>query len=364
MYYVDDQQMLSSINSLKTKWRSSATPSTNDFMIRLPSILVTSIITLYMNGDDGWNATCVSRGWYGIWCSFGPLWDGAWNMAGTAKRLPRGLRTILMDDRDIKSSAPYHSISSTSVLSPPAAAAAASSSSTAVPSSPISCCPVSASLLPQGGAQLTSSYPWRSCLSKRARMASDMTRSNKDYSSASLTITPSSGRIGHDAYGEVKMAVFGDGGVGKSGLVLRFVTDIFLDEYDPTIEDSYRAQMVIAETKSLPKLSSVSSPPLSRPLQLKHKEQTAYPLPYSYDHLRTIEYGEANGEMRLVCLDILDTAGQEDWLPMRVTILHTTSICLLYVLILLVGPPGTMLLLFMKKLYVFLPLMHLTALID
>ena len=39
--------------------------------------------------------------------------------------------------------------------------------------------------------------------------------------------------------------VLGGGGVGKSALVIRLVTDNFLDEYDPTIEDSYRKQVVI-----------------------------------------------------------------------------------------------------------------------
>ena len=33
--------------------------------------------------------------------------------------------------------------------------------------------------------------------------------------------------------------------MGKSVLVIRLVTDNFLDEYDPTIEDSYRKQVTI-----------------------------------------------------------------------------------------------------------------------
>lgn len=39
---------------------------------------------------------------------------------------------------------------------------------------------------------------------------------------------------------EYKIVVLGGGGVGKSALTIRLVTDNFLDEYDPTIEDSYR----------------------------------------------------------------------------------------------------------------------------
>ena len=44
---------------------------------------------------------------------------------------------------------------------------------------------------------------------------------------------------------EYKIVVLGGGGVGKSALTIRLVTDNFLDEYDPTIEDSYRKQVDI-----------------------------------------------------------------------------------------------------------------------
>ena len=44
---------------------------------------------------------------------------------------------------------------------------------------------------------------------------------------------------------EHKLVVLGGGGVGKSALTIRFVTDSFLDEYDPTIEDSYRKNALI-----------------------------------------------------------------------------------------------------------------------
>ncbi|GLD94536.1 hypothetical protein PINS_up003147 [Pythium insidiosum] len=66
---------------------------------------------------------------------------------------------------------------------------------------------------------------------------------------------------------EYKLVVLGSGGVGKSALTIRLVTDNFLEDYDPTIEDSYR------------KLSTI------------------------------------DGDQ--VVLDILDTAGQEEYTSMQ-----------------------------------------------
>eukprot|EP00968_Pinguiococcus_pyrenoidosus_P011283 scaffold903_cov262-Pinguiococcus_pyrenoidosus.AAC.18 len=44
---------------------------------------------------------------------------------------------------------------------------------------------------------------------------------------------------------DYKLVVLGGGGVGKSALTIRLITDNFLEEYDPTIEDSYRKTMKI-----------------------------------------------------------------------------------------------------------------------
>ena len=51
---------------------------------------------------------------------------------------------------------------------------------------------------------------------------------------------------------EYKLVVVGGGGVGKSALTIRLIQpDHFVDEYDPTIEDSYRKQVTIDEETCL-----------------------------------------------------------------------------------------------------------------
>jgi Ras-related protein Rap-1A/Ras-related protein Rap-1B len=43
----------------------------------------------------------------------------------------------------------------------------------------------------------------------------------------------------------IKVAVMGGGGVGKSTLTVQYVQQTFINKYDPTIEDSYRKQTTI-----------------------------------------------------------------------------------------------------------------------
>jgi small GTP-binding protein len=41
--------------------------------------------------------------------------------------------------------------------------------------------------------------------------------------------------------------MLGSGGVGKSAITARFVAGIFVEKYDPTIEDTYRSSMTMQE---------------------------------------------------------------------------------------------------------------------
>ncbi|KAH3673305.1 hypothetical protein WICMUC_003765 [Wickerhamomyces mucosus] len=44
---------------------------------------------------------------------------------------------------------------------------------------------------------------------------------------------------------DYKIVVLGAGGVGKSSLTVQFVQGVYIDSYDPTIEDSYRKQIEV-----------------------------------------------------------------------------------------------------------------------
>ena len=50
---------------------------------------------------------------------------------------------------------------------------------------------------------------------------------------------------------EYKIVVLGSGGVGKSALTVQFVQGIFVEKYDPTIEDSYRKQVEVDGQQSM-----------------------------------------------------------------------------------------------------------------
>jgi small GTP-binding protein len=43
-----------------------------------------------------------------------------------------------------------------------------------------------------------------------------------------------------DQIEEYKIAVVGAGGVGKSAITVQYIQNVFVQDYDPTIEDSYR----------------------------------------------------------------------------------------------------------------------------
>eukprot|EP01087_Luapelamoeba_hula_P012782 TRINITY_DN3605_c0_g1_i1.p1 TRINITY_DN3605_c0_g1~~TRINITY_DN3605_c0_g1_i1.p1 ORF type:complete len:216 (-),score=48.21 TRINITY_DN3605_c0_g1_i1:160-807(-) len=50
---------------------------------------------------------------------------------------------------------------------------------------------------------------------------------------------------------DIKIVLVGGGGVGKSALTITYVSNIWVPEYDPTIEDNHRKQVCIDDTVSM-----------------------------------------------------------------------------------------------------------------
>jgi len=89
---------------------------------------------------------------------------------------------------------------------------------------------------------------------------------------------------------EYKIVVLGGGGVGKSALTIRLVTDNFLDEYDPTIEDSYRKQVdVDGKSALLDILDTAGQEEFSSMQDLWMREGKGFLLVYSITSLHTLE---------------------------------------------------------------------------
>lgn len=57
---------------------------------------------------------------------------------------------------------------------------------------------------------------------------------------------------------DYKIVIVGEGGVGKSALTIQFLQNEFLEDYDPTIDDNYRKQVVIdGKVHKLPCISKL-----------------------------------------------------------------------------------------------------------
>ena len=50
---------------------------------------------------------------------------------------------------------------------------------------------------------------------------------------------------------ECKIVLLGSGAVGKSSLTVQFVQGVFVEKYDPTIEDSYRKQVEVDDRQCM-----------------------------------------------------------------------------------------------------------------
>jgi len=89
---------------------------------------------------------------------------------------------------------------------------------------------------------------------------------------------------------QIKIAVIGPGGVGKSAITLQYVQGRFVVEYDPTIEDAYRKRVVIdAETCSLDILDTAGQEDYIALRGQWMQERQGFVLVYSVTERRTFE---------------------------------------------------------------------------
>jgi len=89
---------------------------------------------------------------------------------------------------------------------------------------------------------------------------------------------------------EFKLVVVGSGAVGKSALTVQYFQSRFLDEYDPTIEDSYRKQCLIDdEVVSLDVLDTAGQDGYSTLRQHYMRHGQGFLLVYSIDSRTTFQ---------------------------------------------------------------------------
>jgi len=81
---------------------------------------------------------------------------------------------------------------------------------------------------------------------------------------------------------DYKIVVLGTGGVGKSALTVEFVQGIFVEKYDPTIEDSYRKPLEVdAEQYMLEILDTAGTEQFTAMRDLYMKNGQGFVLAYS-----------------------------------------------------------------------------------
>ncbi|EDV21944.1 uncharacterized protein TRIADDRAFT_29518 [Trichoplax adhaerens] len=89
---------------------------------------------------------------------------------------------------------------------------------------------------------------------------------------------------------EYKLVVVGAGGVGKSALTIQLIQNHFVDEYDPTIEDSYRKQVVIdGETCVLDILDTAGQEEYSAMRDQYMRTGEGFLCVFALDNLRSFE---------------------------------------------------------------------------
>ena len=89
---------------------------------------------------------------------------------------------------------------------------------------------------------------------------------------------------------EYKVVVLGSGGVGKSALTVQFVSNQFLEKYDPTIEDFYRKEIEVDNIPSvLEILDTAGTEQFASMRDLYIKNGQGFLLVYSITNKQTLQ---------------------------------------------------------------------------
>ncbi|KAJ2703078.1 Ras GTPase [Coemansia spiralis] len=95
-------------------------------------------------------------------------------------------------------------------------------------------------------------------------------------------------------YPEYKVVMLGSGGVGKSMLTTKYMNGNFSDEYDPTIEDSYRKQCTVDNlTCVLEILDTAGQEEYAAMRDYQIRGGDCFVVVYSVDDMRTLHEAEA-----------------------------------------------------------------------
>ena len=89
---------------------------------------------------------------------------------------------------------------------------------------------------------------------------------------------------------EYKVVVLGSGGVGKSALTVKFVSGMFMEKYDPTIEDFYRKEIEVDNAPSvLEILDTAGTEQFASMRDLYIKNGQGFVIVYSITSLQTFQ---------------------------------------------------------------------------
>eukprot|EP00483_Globobulimina_turgida_P000309 UN00309 len=115
---------------------------------------------------------------------------------------------------------------------------------------------------------------------------------------------------------EYKITVLGSGGVGKSALTIRLITGTYEANYDPTIEDSYRKQVQIDGQPALLDILDTAGQEEYAALQDQWiREGDGFLIVYAINSRESFEEAEM---IRQKIIRILDTDQDEPDIPMVV----------------------------------------------